>query len=50
MTKTLRSNKLIKHIMPEHQNIEYKSSWHDEYLKWITAEYYFGVPAGGVEK
>jgi ATP-dependent DNA helicase RecG len=21
--------------MPEHQNIEYKSSWHDEYLKWI---------------
>ena len=22
-------------IMPESQNIEYKSSWHDEYLKWI---------------
>jgi len=21
--------------MPEHQNIEYKSSWHDDYLKWI---------------
>ena len=21
--------------MPENQNIEYKSSWHDEYLKWI---------------
>ena len=21
--------------MPEHQNIEYKSSWRDEYLKWI---------------
>ena len=21
--------------MPETQNIEYKSSWHDEYLKWI---------------
>ena len=22
--------------MPEHQNIEYKQSWHDEYLKWIV--------------
>jgi ATP-dependent DNA helicase RecG len=21
--------------MPEHQNIEYKSSWHDDCLKWI---------------
>ena len=21
--------------MPESQNIEYKSSWRDEYLKWI---------------
>ena len=21
--------------MPEHQNIEFKSSWHDDYLKWI---------------
>ena len=21
--------------VPEHQNIEYKSSWHDDYLKWI---------------
>jgi len=21
--------------MPEHLNIEYKSSWHDNYLKWI---------------
>lgn len=21
--------------MPEHQNIEYKQSWHDDYLKWI---------------
>jgi ATP-dependent DNA helicase RecG len=21
--------------MPESQNIEYKSSWHDDYLKWI---------------
>jgi predicted HTH transcriptional regulator len=20
--------------MPEQQNIEYKSSWHDDYLKW----------------
>jgi len=22
--------------MPEHQNIEYKASWHDDYLKWIV--------------
>lgn len=22
--------------MPEHQNIEYKQSWHDDYLKWIV--------------
>ena len=22
-------------FMPEQQNIEYKSSWHDDYLKWI---------------
>jgi ATP-dependent DNA helicase RecG len=22
--------------MPEHQNIEYKQNWHDEYLKWIV--------------
>lgn len=22
--------------MPEHQSIEYKQSWHDEYLKWIV--------------
>ena len=21
--------------MPEHQNIEYKQSWRDEYLKWV---------------
>ncbi len=21
--------------MPEHQSIEYKESWHDEYLEWI---------------
>jgi len=21
--------------MPEHQNIEYKESWRDEYLKWV---------------
>jgi ATP-dependent DNA helicase RecG len=24
-----------KNIMPEQQNIEYKSSWHDDYLKWV---------------
>ena len=21
--------------MPEHQTTEYKSSWHDDYLKWV---------------
>ena len=21
--------------MPEHQTIEWKASWHDEYLEWI---------------
>ena len=21
--------------MPENQNIEYKQSWHDDYLKWV---------------
>ena len=21
--------------MPEQQNIEYKSSWHEDYLKWV---------------
>lgn len=21
--------------MPEHQSIEYKQSWHDDYLKWV---------------
>ena len=21
--------------MPEHQTIEYKESWHDEFLEWI---------------
>jgi ATP-dependent DNA helicase RecG len=21
--------------MSEHQNIEYKQSWHDDYLKWV---------------
>jgi ATP-dependent DNA helicase RecG len=31
--------------MPERQNIEYKSSWHDEYLKWICG---FANAQGGV--
>ena len=30
--------------MPESQNIEYKSSWRDEYLKWICG---FGNAQGG---
>ncbi len=31
--------------MPEQQNIEYKSSWHNEYLKWICG---FANAQGGV--
>ena len=31
--------------MPENQNIEYKQSWHDEYLKWICG---FANAQGGV--
>jgi ATP-dependent DNA helicase RecG len=27
--------KANKYIMPEQQNIEYKSSWHNDCLKWI---------------
>jgi ATP-dependent DNA helicase RecG len=31
--------------MPETQNIEYKSSWHDDYLKWICG---FANAQGGI--
>ena len=31
--------------MPEHQNIEYKQSWHDDYLKWVCG---FSNALGGV--
>lgn len=31
--------------MPEKQNIEYKQSWHDEYLKWVCG---FANAIGGV--
>jgi ATP-dependent DNA helicase RecG len=31
--------------MPEHQNIEYKQSWHDDYLKWICG---FANANGGI--
>ncbi len=31
--------------MPEQQNIEYKESWHDEYLKWVCG---FANAQGGV--
>ncbi|MBN2396340.1 MAG: putative DNA binding domain-containing protein [Candidatus Atribacteria bacterium] len=31
--------------MPEHQNIEYKQSWHDDYLKWVCG---FANAMGGV--
>lgn len=31
--------------MPEQQNIEYKQSWHDDYLKWVCG---FAYAQGGV--
>ena len=31
--------------MPEHQNIEYKQGWHDDYLKWVCG---FANAIGGV--
>lgn len=31
--------------MPERQNIEYKSSWHDDYLKWVCG---FANAQGGI--
>lgn len=31
--------------MPEHQNIEYKQSWHEDYLKWVCG---FANAQGGV--
>jgi len=31
--------------MPENQNIEYKQSWHDDYLKWVCG---FANAVGGV--
>ncbi len=31
--------------MPEQQNIEYKQSWHDDYLKWICG---FANAQGGI--
>jgi len=31
--------------MPEHQNIEYKQNWHDDYLKWICG---FSNAQGGI--
>jgi len=33
--------------MPEQQNIEYKSSWHDNYLKWICG---FANAQGGMKQ
>jgi ATP-dependent DNA helicase RecG len=30
--------------MPEQQNIEYKQSWHDDYLKWVCG---FANASGG---
>ena len=33
--------------MPENQNIEWKSSWRDEYLKWICGFWALWVERGG---
>lgn len=37
--------------MPEQQNIEYKPSWHDDYLKWVCgfANTIGGVIGGAIE-
>lgn len=35
----------IKRIMPEQHNIEYKRSWHNDYLKWVCG---FANAQGGV--
>jgi ATP-dependent DNA helicase RecG len=32
-------------MIPESQNIEYKQSWHDDYLKWVCG---FANGNGGV--
>lgn len=38
-------DKRLSHLkMPEDQNIEYKESWHDDYLKWICG---FANSSGG---
>jgi hypothetical protein len=34
-----------KNEMPEQQNIEYKQSWHDDYLKWVCG---FANAQGGI--
>jgi len=34
-----------KSIMPESQHVEYKSTWRDEYLKWICG---FANASGGI--
>lgn len=38
-------NNIRQEIMPEQQNIEYKQSWHDDYLKWVCG---FANAQGGV--
>ena len=38
--------KIFFKIMPEQQNIEYKQSWHDDYLKWVCG---FENAQGGVK-
>jgi len=35
MNLYLSAIKMKSKKMPEQQNIEYKSSWHDDYLKWV---------------
>lgn len=36
---------MVNIIMPEQQNIEYKQSWHDDYLKWVCG---FANANGGI--
>ena len=49
MTQRTKSGTFARHTkqreMPEQQNIEYKQSWHDDYLKWVCG---FANAQGGV--
>lgn len=35
MNDELKNNASLAAGVPESQNIEFKRSWHDDYLKWV---------------